>query len=121
DSYQVAIAWVSESEKPLAMRSITVDGRWPERKACIASTVSAALRPCSGGTDVSTPLRAGWQPEQELAPGGGTADPIVAGCAQAAPADTSMMAVPIRMRAITVLPKSEERRPRGRRSDGLGE
>src|SRR5438445_294867 len=65
--YQEAMALTSSSEKPLAMRSITVDGRCPDLNACMAATMSAGLRPVSGGT-VASAVRAGaWQPEQESA------------------------------------------------------
>src|SRR3989442_2293743 len=53
---------------------MTVAGRWPARNACICATSSAALRPASRGTAVSTPALAGWQPEHEVAPGGASAD-----------------------------------------------
>src|SRR5262245_34020519 len=49
-AYQAAMACTSASEKPLAMRSMTVAGRWPARKACICATISAAFLPTSGGT-----------------------------------------------------------------------
>src|ERR1700736_5953585 len=70
---QAAIARVSSSEKPLAIRPITVDGRSPERNACIAATISAGSRPRSGGTFVSPEALGGWQPEHDVAPGGGSA------------------------------------------------
>src|SRR5262249_33120818 len=73
--YQVAIALTSSSEKPLAMRSITVDGTWPDFNAAIAATMSAGLRPMSRGTVVCAVRAAGWQPEQERAPGGASAGP----------------------------------------------
>src|SRR3954468_12210967 len=64
------MAWTSSSEKPLAMRSITVAARLPERNSCIAATISFGSRPATGGT--GEPSRAGaWQPEQAAAPGGG--------------------------------------------------
>ena len=69
----MAIARVSSSENPLAIRAITVDGRSPERKACIAATISAGSRPRSGGTFASADALGGWQPEHEIAPGGGSA------------------------------------------------
>src|SRR5579863_3556459 len=50
-----------------------VEGRWPERNACIAVTISAALCPMSRPAGVSTAREAGWQPEQEEAPGGASA------------------------------------------------
>src|SRR5258708_7864978 len=67
------MAFVSSSVNPLAMRSITVEGRLPDLKSCIAVTSCAASRPASRGTVVSTERAAGWQPEQELAPGGASA------------------------------------------------
>ena len=72
-AYHAAMAALSGSEKPLAMRSITVAGRCPARKACIAATISAAGRPTRRGTGVCTAALAAWQPEQELAPGGASA------------------------------------------------
>src|SRR5215213_3125061 len=63
------MARVSSSEKPLAMRSITVAARWPERNSCIACTISGAGRPSMATT--GEPSRAGaWQPEHAAAPGG---------------------------------------------------
>ena len=50
---QAAIARVSSSENPFAIRPITVDRRSPERKACIAATIPAGFCPRSGGTLVS--------------------------------------------------------------------
>src|SRR5260370_19966489 len=67
------MALISSSVKPLAMRSITVPGRWPERNACTAATVSAGLPPISRLTGVSIDRDAGWQPEQDDAPGGASA------------------------------------------------
>src|ERR1700730_8572051 len=67
------MALISSSVKPLAMRSITVAGRWPERNACTAATMSAGLPPISRLTGVSTDRDAGWQPEQDEAPGGASA------------------------------------------------
>ncbi len=64
------MAAISESEKPFAMRSITVAGRCPARKACISVTISAERRPTRRTTGVGTAALAEWQPEQELAPGG---------------------------------------------------
>src|SRR6266511_2973012 len=73
--YQAAMALTSSSEKPLAMRSITVAGRCRDLNACMAATMSAGLRPVSGAT-VASAVRAGaWQPEQERAPGGASARP----------------------------------------------
>src|SRR6516225_4097862 len=73
--YQVAMALTSSSEKPLAMRSITVDGTCPDLNACMAATMSAGLRPMSRGTVVCAVRAAGWQPEQERTPGGASAGP----------------------------------------------
>src|SRR5206468_5101442 len=70
---QIAMARISSSENPLAIRPMTVEGRSPERKASMAPMISSGLRPRIGGTGVSTAALAGWQPEQELAPGGGPA------------------------------------------------
>jgi hypothetical protein len=52
---------------------MTVAGRWPERNACTAVTISAGLRPVSRSTGVSTDRDPGWQPEQDEAPGGASA------------------------------------------------
>src|SRR5439155_22240783 len=46
-AYQAAIAWISASVNPLAMRSITVPARAPERKSCMALMISARSRPAS--------------------------------------------------------------------------
>src|SRR5437899_12413298 len=56
------------------MRPITVEGVRPDLNASIAAAMSAGLRPVSRGTVVSTRL-AGWQPEQDVAPGGASASP----------------------------------------------
>ena len=56
------------------MRPITVDATCPDLNACIAAVISPGLRPASRGTLVST-RPDGWQPEQELAPGGASASP----------------------------------------------
>src|SRR6516162_9211110 len=55
-AYQAAIAAASAWLKPLAMRSITVAGRCPARNCSIAVVMSAAGRPMSPGTGVSTPV-----------------------------------------------------------------
>ena len=68
------MALISSSVKPLAMRSITVDGPLARLGTSASrSTICAASRPISRGTGVSTHAAAGWQPEQELAPGGASA------------------------------------------------
>src|SRR5437763_16371674 len=84
-SYQAAIARISSSENPLAIRSMMVPGRWPDLNAIIWLVRSAAGRPASGGTGVSTRGFAAWQPEQEAAPAGISA-------ADAAIADASTIA-----------------------------
>ena len=55
------------------MRPITVAGRSPERKACIAAAIAAGFCPRSGGTFVSAEALGGWHPEHEDAPGGASA------------------------------------------------
>jgi hypothetical protein len=65
------MACVSDSVKPLAMRSITVVGFCPERNAAMAAMISAALRPAIRGTFVSTFALLEWQPVHDAAPGGG--------------------------------------------------
>ena len=60
------------------MRPITVDGRSPERKASIAATMAAAFWPRNGGTFVSAEGAGGWQPEHDVAPGGGAAAAAIA-------------------------------------------
>jgi hypothetical protein len=67
------MARISSSEKPLAIRPMTVEGRWPERKACIVATISAGSRPRIDGTGVITSVLVAWQPEQEEPPGGSSA------------------------------------------------
>jgi hypothetical protein len=67
------MAWISSSENPLAILPITVEGRSPLRKACIAAMISAGWSPTIRGIEVFTSLLSGWQPEQEDAPGGGPA------------------------------------------------
>jgi hypothetical protein len=52
---------------------MTVEGRSPERKASIAATISSGLRSRIRGTGVFTVALVGWQPKQEVAPGGGPA------------------------------------------------
>src|SRR5205085_8687300 len=84
-SYQAAIARISSSENPLAIRSMMVPGRWPDLNAIVWLVISAADRPASGGTGVSTRGFAAWQPEHEAAPAGASAD-------DAAVADASTIA-----------------------------
>src|SRR5437660_1888005 len=72
------MASTSASEKPLAMRSMTVEGRAPERNACIAATISTGLRPARDGMAAIANLRStGWQPEQALAPDGGSVEAAI--------------------------------------------
>ena len=54
-----AIAWISWSVKPLAMRSITVPERVPDRKSCMALTIAAWSRPFRRGTGEVTRAEAG--------------------------------------------------------------
>jgi hypothetical protein len=76
--YHSAMASISASEKPLAIRSITVALRWPDWNARICATMSSALRPTSVGTLVLTTDLAGWQPEQATAPTGGSEESAAA-------------------------------------------
>src|SRR6516162_3954351 len=85
--YHSAIALISLSEKPLAIFPITVDAVCPDLNACIAAVMSAGLRPMSLGTLVST-RPDGWQPEQDVAPGGASASPA----AEAEPANAKIKA-----------------------------
>src|SRR5262249_62259396 len=73
------MARISASEKPLAMRSITVPGFCPERNASMAATISAGSRPTSRGTRASPLALVGWQPEHEGAPDGGVGAAAAAG------------------------------------------
>src|SRR5262249_1352232 len=66
------------------MRSITVAGRCPLRKACMAATIVPTSCPASRGTGVSTFTPAGWHPEHDTAPGGASA-----ACAGSTPAQLS--------------------------------
>src|SRR5207237_3937817 len=75
---QAAIAWISSSVKPLAMRSMTVPARCPERNSCIALTIAARSCPASRGTGDATRDEAGGQPEHDAAPAGGSADAVAA-------------------------------------------
>src|SRR5262245_4195227 len=92
------MAFTSSSEKPLAMRSITVAGSCPDLNACIAVTMSAGLRPTNRGTVLSTPRPDGWQPEQDMAPGGASA----AAAALAAPSNTKAKAPTGAMRVVFI-------------------
>src|SRR5262245_54216431 len=74
------MALTSSSEKPLAIRSITVDGTCPALNACMTATMSAGLRPISRGTAASAVCVDAWQPEQERAPGGASAKPAAQPC-----------------------------------------
>src|SRR5262249_10273936 len=53
-AYQAAIAWISASVNPLAIRSMTVPARALERKSCMALTISARSRPASRATGDET-------------------------------------------------------------------
>src|SRR5215216_6222339 len=67
-----AIARNSSSEKPLAMRFITVAGAEPSRNPAIAVMISPASRPYSRDTGEAAAAPEVWQPEQDAAPGGGS-------------------------------------------------
>src|SRR5207244_7983438 len=84
-AYQAAIAWISWSVSPLAIRSMTVAVRVPERKSCIALTIAARSSPASRGTGDVTRVEAGWQPEHDAAPAGGSADATAAAAIEAIP------------------------------------
>ena len=62
----------SSSEKPLAMRVITVAGSEPSRKPDIEVMMSPAPRPYSRKTVEPVIVAVEWQPEQDAAPGGGS-------------------------------------------------
>src|SRR5712692_527591 len=79
------MAWISASVNPLAIRSMTVAARVPERKSCMALTIAARSSPASRGTGDVTRAEAGWQPEHETAPAGGSADTTVAAAIEASP------------------------------------
>jgi hypothetical protein len=57
---------------------MTVETRAPERNARIAATISSGLRPASDAAAVAIVRSAGWQPEQALAPAGGSAEAAIA-------------------------------------------
>ncbi len=84
-AYQAAIAWISSSVKPLTIRSMTVAARCPERKSCMALTIAARSSPASRGTGDVTRVEAGWQPEHDAAPAGGSADATAAAAIEAIP------------------------------------
>src|SRR4029453_17088654 len=67
-----AIARNSSSEKPLAMRFITVAGGEPSRNPVIPVMISWALRPYSRDTGEAAAAPEVWQPEQDAAPDGGS-------------------------------------------------
>src|SRR5262249_15029449 len=106
--YQAAMGLTSSSEKPLAMRSITVDGTWPDLNACMAATMSAGLRPVSRGTVVCAVRAAGWQPEQDSAPGGASAGPAAEACP--IKVKTKAIAVTTRVAFMSGLPNARWRR-----------
>jgi len=84
-AYQAAIAWISSLVKPLAIRSITVADRCPERKSCMALTIAARSSPASRRTGDVTRAEAGWQPEHAAAPAGGSADATTAAAIETSP------------------------------------
>src|SRR6476646_4574251 len=115
--YQAAMALTSSSEKPLAIRPITVEGSCPDLNASIAVTMSAGLRPLSRGTVVSAARVAAWQPEQERAPGGASAGPAAA--AQSINAKTSVAATTMRVASMSEPPEMLLRADRGRAFSGF--
>jgi ABC-type branched-subunit amino acid transport system ATPase component len=58
-AYQSAMALISSSENPRAMRLMMVEASAPDLKPCIAARSSVALLPTSRGTLVSTKRFAG--------------------------------------------------------------
>src|SRR6185295_1181531 len=56
---QAASAWISSSVNPLAIRSMTVPARWPERNSCMARTIASRSRPASRTTGEVTRAEAG--------------------------------------------------------------
>src|SRR3954463_9925347 len=115
--YQAAMALTSSSEKPLAMRPITVEGSCPDLNASIAVTMSAGLRPLSLGTVVSAARVAAGQPEQERAPGGASAGPAAA--AQSINAKTRAAATTMRVASMSEPPEMLLRADRGRAFSGF--
>src|SRR3954451_18821544 len=111
------MALTSSSEQPLAIRPITGEGSCPDLNASIAVTMSAGVRPLSRGTAVSAALVAGWQPEQERAPGGASAGPAAA--AQSINAKTRAAATAIRVAFISEPPEMLLRADRGRAFSGF--
>ncbi len=79
------MAWISSSVNPLAIRSMTVAARFPDRKSSIALTIRARSSPARRGTGDVTRAEAGWQPEHEAAPAGGSADASAAAVIEAHP------------------------------------
>jgi len=53
------MAWISSSVNPLAIRSMTVAARCPERKSCMARTIAARSIPAIRGTGDVTREEAG--------------------------------------------------------------
>src|SRR5579871_4740821 len=88
-----------------------VEGRSPERNACIAMTISAALCPIRRPAGVSTVRESGWQPEQDEAPGGASA-------AAAAPSGSSIRATERAARFKLILaPRKVETRNNTKRKE----
>ena len=96
------MARTSSSEKPFAMRFITVEGSVPSRNPVIAVVISPASRPFSRGMRLAAPAE--WQPEQEAAPGGG-AEAAITGTP-----DATIIAKPNAMRSafISTTPENVE-------------
>ncbi len=79
------MAWTSSSVKPLAIRSMTVPARCPERNSCIARTMAVRSAPSRRGTGDVTRDEVGWQPEHETAPAGGSAQATRAAAIEPSP------------------------------------
>jgi hypothetical protein len=85
------MAWISASVNPLAIRSMTVAGRFPERKSSIALMIRAWSSPARRGTGDVSRAEVGWQPEHAAAPAGGSADATTAAAIEAHPIAVARM------------------------------
>ena len=79
------------------MRFITVAGSEPSRNPVIAVMISLASRPYSREIDDAAVVPAAWQPEQDVAPGGG------AEAASAGALDAITVATPNAMRKAFII------------------
>jgi len=85
------MAWISASVKPLAIRSMTVAGRFPERKSSMALMIRAWSSPARRGTGDVTRAEVEWQPEHAAAPAGGSAAAPPAAAIEASPIAAARM------------------------------